>query len=146
MNFKIEQIEHNLEKLKEMLLEHMQYCKYDLRITKSNFKQKKLKKDIKIKPIDFKKYHNQGYLRDLLTIHNSIMEIINLNIEYQAKIENQWKLIEKTKQKLNRYYANNEFSTGYHSCDPYLIENLYNHTANLIFEKENSKPNTKEQQ
>ena len=44
MNFKIEQIEHNLEKLKEMLLEHMQYCKYDLRITKSNFKQKKLKK------------------------------------------------------------------------------------------------------
>ena len=144
MNFKIEQIEHNLETLKEKILEYMEYSKYNVKITKSNFKQKKLEKDIKIKPIDFKQYHNQGYLRDLLTIHNSIMEIINLNIEYQAKIENQWERIEKIKQKLNSYYANNEFSTGYHSCDPYLIENLYKNITDLIFKKENSKPNTKE--
>lgn len=124
-------IENELRQLKETILEHIKYCKYDLILTKSNFKKIKLKKDIKIKPIDFKKYHNQGYLRDLLTIHNSIIEIINLNNEYQAKIENQWMLIEKIKKKTNRYYANNEFSTGYHSNDPYLIENLYNKTADL---------------
>ena len=39
-----------------------------------------------------------------------------------------------------------EYSTHSRSFDPYLIENLYKDTAELIFEKQNSKPITKEQQ
>lgn len=121
-----------LNQLQNKILEHTKYNKYTQQLTKSNFKQKILKKDIKIKSIDFRKHHNQGYLRDLLTMHNTIMHIINLTAQYQANIEYQWKLIEMIKKKLNRYYKNGEFSTGYHSYDPYLIEKLYNKIANLI--------------